>query len=460
MESSQEEQLVQVKFFTKETAYLVTDKPFTVPSSLRRLGLSEVINHLLNHESPVPFEFLIHGEFLRTSLLTFMTEREISFESILEVEYIRAVPPPSTEATISQNDWVSACQSFPDASGYLTGSYDCQVRVWDHSGNLITSLAGHTGPVKSVALLNPSSASLIGSEFRLLSASKDESVRMWSCLVDNNMDSQLGVCRCEFVGHTDSVESIALHPDGTHFVSGSSDKTIKMWSLESALDDDLNLSQQLKSANSMVSKKRKIRKGKSQPTQEGQNADQALPKREAIGTLAGHSQVVTCVRWLGTSGFGASKILSSSWDHSLRVWDISTGVNTNMFYGPKAISCCAVSSSQTLVASGHSDSLVRLWDIREADSKERNVVKMTLASHKSIVSGIEWSPTNANQFASCSFDGKVKLWDIRSTSPVCTLARSHSDKVLSLDWSSPSILLSGGADQTVVIHRMHSHGDC
>jgi len=43
-----DEKTIQVRFKTKETEYAVTEKPFAVPERLTRLGLSQVINHLLD----------------------------------------------------------------------------------------------------------------------------------------------------------------------------------------------------------------------------------------------------------------------------------------------------------------------------------------------------------------------------------------------------------------------------
>ena len=73
--------------------------PFAVPGKLTRYGLSEVINHLLALDPPKPFDFLVDGELVRTSLEKLLLRKGISAESILDVEYIPAVGPPSDEAT-------------------------------------------------------------------------------------------------------------------------------------------------------------------------------------------------------------------------------------------------------------------------------------------------------------------------------------------------------------------------
>ena len=94
---------VQVTFVTTSSSYVVTDAPITVPTKLRRYGLSEVINHLLGRtglsllgsfkqqpqtshclvacsllEKLIPFDFLIKGEFLRTSIQKYLDEKELS----------------------------------------------------------------------------------------------------------------------------------------------------------------------------------------------------------------------------------------------------------------------------------------------------------------------------------------------------------------------------------------------
>lgn len=48
METLQENAQIQVRFITQQRKYAVTDSVIFVPSSLRRYGLSEIINHLLN----------------------------------------------------------------------------------------------------------------------------------------------------------------------------------------------------------------------------------------------------------------------------------------------------------------------------------------------------------------------------------------------------------------------------
>lgn len=80
------QQEVRVRFTTQLPNYGVTNQPIALPASLRRSQLSQTINHLLQLQPTVPFDFLINGEFLRTSLYTYITAQGISMEEIIVLE--------------------------------------------------------------------------------------------------------------------------------------------------------------------------------------------------------------------------------------------------------------------------------------------------------------------------------------------------------------------------------------
>ncbi len=59
----------------------------------------------------------------------------------------------------------------------------------------------------------------------LASGSTDNTVKLWS------VGSQKDVTMLQ--GHSDYVNSLAFSPDGKYLASGSGDKTVKLWSVES-----------------------------------------------------------------------------------------------------------------------------------------------------------------------------------------------------------------------------------
>lgn len=69
---------------------------------------------------------------------------------------------------------------------------------------------------------------------------------------------------------------------------------------------------------------------------------------------------------------------------------------------------------------------------------------MKLSSHKNWISSVAQSPTKSHMIASASYDGTLKVWDIRSTVPLYTLTNSDS-KLFDVDWSS-QYLATGGEE--------------
>ena len=72
-----------------------------------------------------------------------------------------------------------------------------------------------SGEVTSVAI-GPNGQTLI-------SGSADKTVKIW--------DLSTGKLLQTLAGHSDAVNSVALSPDGRCLASGSSDKTIKTWQI-------------------------------------------------------------------------------------------------------------------------------------------------------------------------------------------------------------------------------------
>ena len=60
-------------------------------------------------------------------------------------------------------------------------------------------------------------------EKKALSGSKDKTIKLW--------DIDTGQCIRTFNGHMDDVSSVCFSPDGKSALSGSSDKTLKLWNI-------------------------------------------------------------------------------------------------------------------------------------------------------------------------------------------------------------------------------------
>ncbi|KAG0766203.1 hypothetical protein G6F16_001083 [Rhizopus arrhizus] len=106
-----------------------------------------------------------------------------------------------------------------------TGSLDRMVRVWNaQSGQLMEQLEGHRDSVYSVAFMP--------GEAELVSGSLDKTVKLWKLGANVNRPASSAPripCRMTFVGHKDFVLSLACTYDGKFIISGSKDRSIHVW---------------------------------------------------------------------------------------------------------------------------------------------------------------------------------------------------------------------------------------
>jgi len=169
-------------------------------------------------------------------------------------------------------------------------------------------------------------------------------------------------------------------------------------------------------------------------------------------TLSGHREAVTGSCWSDTA-----ESITASMDRSIIVWDLELAGQKNVLTCSKAFTSLAYSPLNHMLISGSADRHVRLWDPR---SKEGAMVKATFSSHTGWVVDVDWSKTNEFLFVSASYDNLMKMWDTRSPKAPLFDLTGHEDRLLCCDWSIPSRVLSGGADNSVKIFRTNqSSGD-
>ena len=208
------------------------DTPIALPATLRRSHLSQTINHLLQRDPPVPFDFVLQGQLLRTSLKAYMEAHAVSPEEILTVEYILATPPPEPPTAQAMPDWVASLAARPGGL-VAAGVYDGSVRLLQgpEPGAV---LQGHSGAVRGLAWLHDGTEfQLAGADPVLVTASQDETLRVWQLPAS-------GAPRCRFVmaGHAAGVASVAVQPTNLMVASACLDASIRLWSLNPE-DDDL-----------------------------------------------------------------------------------------------------------------------------------------------------------------------------------------------------------------------------
>lgn len=443
---------VKVKFFTREKdeSLHVDDVPMYAPISLKRYGLSEIVNHLLESETPIPFDFLIDGELLRTSLQEYLTKKGLSSETTLTVEYTRAVLPPSFLANFNNDDWVSALDVNDDFRHIYSGSYDGVVRTWNMSGKVEKQYSGHTGAVKAVKYI---------SNTRIVSAGNDRSLRLWKTKNDDGSVSnntgdeddeeniEDGKTLAILEGHKAPVVSLDV-ASNSRILSASYDNTVALWSTiykEMTAIDHLEGIQNPNNKISTAAKKRRKLTLK----------DGTIRRRAPLSLLESHTGPVEQVIFDhgdNTVGYSVSQ------DHTIKTWDLVTArcIDTKTTSYP--LLSIAQMPTLNLLACGSSVRHITLHDPRVSSSAK--ITQKQLVGHKNFVVGLDTCPENEYLLCSASHDGTVKVWDVRSTSPMYTITRQDptvekgvNDKVFAVKWAKSIGIISGGQDKKIQINK-------
>ena len=418
------------------------DTAVEVPLDCKRYDLSaDVLNAGLlglDKSDARPFDFLMpNGNLLRGSLAAYVADTGASTEEVLVIRYLFVAGKPRPDESAETDDWVAALDVFPAAAaGQLpivaSAGYDRAVRIWDADLQPVATLLGHEDAVRAVRWA-PSRAALV-------SASNDHTLRLWR-LSGIDADGSLGrkvagECVAVYRGHTDTVQAVAVSPDRPMVASGSWDKTIKIWRIPAASEDAQGAQGDAREGDdapeAAASSKRR-RKGDAR-------ADSGKQARvlTAQGTMTAHAQNVSSLHWAGTNA-----LYSGSWDHTVRVWDVDSGANLSTFNSGKTVLAVDFSQTHSLVASAHGDGKIRLFDVRVRDGKQ---VRAALDSHSGFATGVAWSPAaDSHQLASVAHDGKLKVWDMRASVPLHTVA-AHGKPALAVAYHSADALVTGGQD--------------
>ena len=413
---------MQARLFTKLQMYPIQETPLSLPATAGQQELNAVTKGLISADinvenDSVEFDFLISNVFLTSKIKDFINTNSLSTESVLEIEVVLKEESPKKVNSLLHDDWVSSI----DYSGSLiiSGSYDNLVNVWhENQGKHLAALEGHTKPVKSVVWIPYQNGDMF------LSGSQDQTILIWEYNYDDKEKDLKSVdSKCICRGHSGSVDCIAVHKHLTKFASGSWDKMIKLWDFDLSVDDEI----------ADESKKRK-----------SNDKDDGIIIKTPLVTFSGHKEPVSCLQWCTEN-----QLISGSWDHCLKIWDIESSINKETISGNKVFLDISYSSLKNLIATGSTDNIIRIFDLQNSSS---SVIKSTLKSHKGWVSCIQWSPYNENHLISGSYDKKLYMWDVRnSESPLLEIVE-QDDKIMCLCWKAETIL-SGGADNKVHIFR-------
>jgi WD40 repeat protein len=205
-------------------------------------------------------------------------------------------------------DSVYAIAFSPDTHTFITGSEDKTIKLWDTaSGNPIKTFIAPSGGANPGTYRSEVNSVAFSPDGRtIISGSGDRTIKLWDLASGNLLKI--------FKGHAHSVESVAFSPDGETFASGSLDHTVGLWD---------------------ISKNRRIRTFK-------------------------HSDIVLSVMF---SPDGNS-VVSIGYDKVIKIWDAKKGrLSKNISGGLSYSRSVAFSPDGKTVISGGDNKKVKLWDV-------------------------------------------------------------------------------------------------
>ncbi|XP_075495418.1 protein TORMOZ EMBRYO DEFECTIVE [Primulina tabacum] len=268
-----------------------------------------------------------------------------------------------------------------------------QVRVYDlASMSCSYVLSGHTDVVLCLDTCVQSPGRTL-----IVTGSKDNNVRLW--------DSQSRCCIGVGMGHMGAVGAVAFSKKNRNFfVSGSSDRTLKVWSLDGVSDDVKDVS-----------------------------------NLKVKAVVAAHDKDINSLAVAPND----SLICSGSQDRTACVWRLPELVSVVVLKGHKrGIWSVEFSPVDQCVITASGDKTIRIWSISDGSCLK------TFEGHTSSVIRASFV-TCGTQFVSCGADGLVKLWTVKTNECVATYDQ-HEDKIWALAVGKKTEMIATGGGDAVI----------
>ena len=270
------------------------------------------------------------------------------------------------------------------------------------------------------------------------SGSDDKTVKIWNL--------ETGECRATLTGHTGAVNCVAIRPDGKRIVSASSDRTVRVWDTCSGKELAKLMGHQF-SVSSVVSLDDNARALSSSPGEKALRLwELAAGKCLKIIFFDGHADYVNC----SAANSAGTQALTGHRNGMVLQWDIETGHLLRTYKGHLSmVTSVHFTPDGRYVISGSEDKTLKVWDVAGG------ACVGTLEGHLSSIGSVAISP-DGSLIASTGFDdGTVRLWDRKLG--VCIQVIGSEDIVLPYSVSfSPdgSRLLVGSSFSGIEVYRL------
>eukprot|EP00891_Asterochloris_glomerata_P003035 jgi/Astpho2/3035/Aster-03343 len=255
-------------------------------------------------------------------------------------------------------------------------------------------------------------------------------------------------------GHSAAVNAVDFSPDLRLLFSASVDGTIRLWSLGLAANlvayrahmfpvwDVASCPHGLYFASGSADRTARLwSTERAQPLRilAGDNCKELIGARRR----AGHQADVDVVRWHPNSHY----VASGSTDSSIRLWDVRSGKASRICLGHRApITALAFSPDGQTLLSGSEDGSMAAWDLGSA----RRLASMH--GHRSAVWSLAFSHGAGSLLASGSADQTVRLWSSKlpetlaaEGTPLLKTLKTKATPVFHVHFMRTNLLMAAGA---------------
>lgn len=270
----------------------------------------------------------------------------------------------------------------PDGTRIVTVSSGA-LDVWRPDGSSLASLrSGATSPHLRDVAWNPDGTRLVTTTF------SGETLEIWNPGNDHEPVVLHG-------NWEPTVFTTSWSPDGTRIVTGSSDGSVRLWTLNG---ETQSLSE--KHAGPVLSARWSPDGSHVLTTSDDKTARiWATKDGTPRATLVGHTRSVTDGAWSPDG----KRVATTSADGTAAIWDLD-GIRTAELQGHEnAVVRVAWSPDGLRLATASTDWTIRIWDIRGV------LEPIVLRGHQGEVTTVTWS-RNGKRLLSTSNDGTARIW--------------------------------------------------
>ncbi len=282
------------------------------------------------------------------------------------------------------NEIISSCIFTPNMKQSISASENGNIFVWNFKPQMRPfKFHGHKGAITDLAI-NPE-GNIIAS------SSTDQTVRLWT----NTVSGKYKLLKC----HPSPVRSVDFSNTGKYLLTGSNDKTIKIFDL--------------------------------------------YPKIKFVSSFKGHSNWVRCARFSPDNRL----IGSCGDDNAVIIFDVEQKTVKYKFLDHLSnVNSCRFSPDGTIIASAGDDGKIKLFDIRIGRLIQH------YDAHNDKINCISYHQSG-NYIISGSDDSTIKIWDLKMGQILYTV-HGHKGKVKSVNFNiDGDYFCSGGEDSILMVWK-------